>query len=418
MRMLQLASALLLLSVTMVAQTPPESAGAVTPPASGAPAVVEAASEPARFAAADKVPYLTFGLDRIEVLRHELFDIPLWQYVASVIYIIASMWLARLIDWFVRVYIKRLTQKTETNLDDMLLELLHGPVRVVSFVFLLHVGLHVFHWPEWIETYMSLGLKLAVAGSITWMLMKAVDFGLNQVKERTVREQDKAMAAQLLPMLGRIIKIIILVIAVIVTGQNLGFEISGLLASVSVGGLAIGLAAQDSLANIFGAVTIFTDKPFRIGDRIQVDKVDGTVEAIGMRSTRVRALDGALVSIPNRVVGNSTVINMTARPAVRTDMNIGLVTSTTTEQVKQAVKIIEEVCRAHPTTKEATAGFSHFAESTLNVRVLHWSKEIAADLHVRAMQDINLDLKARLEAAGIEMAFPTRTLIVKNEKSS
>jgi MscS family membrane protein len=300
----------------------------------------------------------------------------------------------------------------------MLLELLHGPVRVVSFVFLLHVGLHVFHWPEWIEDYMSLGLKIAVAGSVTWMLMKAVDIGLNTVKERAVREQDKAMAAQLLPMLGRIIKIIILVISIIVTGQNLGFQISGLLASVSVGGLAIGLAAQDSLANIFGAVTIFTDKPFRIGDRIQVDKVDGVVEAIGMRSTRVRALDGALVSIPNRVVGNSTVINMTARPAIRTDMNIALVTTTTTEQVRVAARLIEEVCRAHPTTKEVTAGFSHFAESALNVRVLHWSKEIAADAHVRAMQDINLDIKTRLEAAGIEMAFPTRTLIVKSEKAS
>jgi MscS family membrane protein len=417
MRFVHLAITLLTISLTLVAQTPAEAGG------SNAPGAVSAASnsatqDAARVAASDKVPYLTFGLDHIQVLRYELFDIPLWQYAASVIYVIVSMWIARLVDWFVRVYVKRLTEKTETTLDDMLLELLHGPVRVVSFVFLLHVGLHVFHWPEWIEDYMSLGLKLAVAGSVTWMLMKAVDIGLNTVKERAVREQDKAMAAQLLPMLGRIIKIIILVISIIVTGQNLGFQISGLLASVSVGGLAIGLAAQDSLANIFGAVTIFTDKPFRIGDRIQVDKVDGVVEAIGMRSTRVRALDGALVSIPNRVVGNSTVINMTARPAIRTDMNIALVTTTTTEQVRVAARLIEEVCRAHPTTKEVTAGFSHFAESALNVRVLHWSKEIAADAHVRAMQDINLDIKTRLEAAGIEMAFPTRTLIVKSEKAS
>jgi MscS family membrane protein len=417
MRFVHLAITLLTISLTLVAQTPAEAGG------SNAPGAVSAASnsatqDAARVAASDKVPYLTFGLDHIQVLRYELFDIPLWQYAASVIYVILSMWIARFVDWFVRVYIKRLTEKTETTLDDMLLELLHGPVRVVSFVFLLHVGLHVFHWPEWIEDYMSLGLKIAVAGSVTWMLMKAVDIGLNTVKERAVREQDKAMAAQLLPMLGRIIKIIILVISIIVTGQNLGFQISGLLASVSVGGLAIGLAAQDSLANIFGAVTIFTDKPFRIGDRIQVDKVDGVVEAIGMRSTRVRALDGALVSIPNRVVGNSTVINMTARPAIRTDMNIGLVTSTTTEQVRVAARLIEEVCRAHPATKEVTAGFSHFAESALNVRVLHWSKEIAADAHVRAMQDINLDIKTRLEAAGIEMAFPTRTLIVKSEKAS
>ncbi len=401
--------------------------GAAAMPALAAPATatgVVGAAQPAAdaapqsAAASPPTTFMTFGLNHVPGLDYELFSIPLWQYGASIIYVLIAMYVARFLDWIVRKYIRSLTKKTETRVDDVLLELLHGPVRVISFVFLLHVGLHVFHWPEWLETYMSMGLKLAVAGSIFWMSMKAVDAVLGAVRERAENENDRAMGAQLFPVLGRMIKIILFIIAALVTAQNLGFEITGLLASVSVGGLAIGLAAQDSLANVFGAVTIFMDKPFRIGDRIQVDKTDGVVESIGMRSTRVRNLDGHLVTIPNRSMGNAAIVNITARGAIKTEMNIGLVYSTTPEQVQQAAALVVEVCRAHPCTTDAAAGFNKFAESSLNILVTHYSKLMEPKDHLAAMQEINLQLKRRFDAAGLEFAYPTSTLLVKNNQQA
>ena len=114
------------------------------------------------------------------------------------------------------------------------------------------------------------------------------------------------------PIIRKSLKVFIIVVAALVTLDNLGVNITAAIASLSIGGLAVGLAAQDTLANLFGAVAIFLDKPFKVGDRIQVDNVDGPVESIGLRSTRVRNLDGHLVTIPNKTMGNATITNVAA----------------------------------------------------------------------------------------------------------
>jgi len=114
----------------------------------------------------------------------------------------------------------------------------------------------------------------------------------------------------LFPFLRKVLKVFVMLVAVLLTAQNLGLNITSLLASLSVGGLALGLGAQDTLGNMFGAVSIFLDKPFRVGDLIKLGDTTGTVESIGMRSTRMRNLDGCLVSIPNKQMGTATIINM------------------------------------------------------------------------------------------------------------
>jgi MscS family membrane protein len=130
-----------------------------------------------------------------------------------------------------------------------------------------------------------------------------------------------------LPIIRNSLRVFVIIVAFLVTSQNLGLNITGLVASLSIGGLALGLAAQDTLANLFGAVSVLVDKPFRIGDRIQLDNVDGVVEQIGFRSTRVRNQDGYLVTIPNKAVGNATITNIALRANIRTLMNIGLRTT-------------------------------------------------------------------------------------------
>src|SRR5262249_34696935 len=156
------------------------------------------------------------------------------------------------------------------------------------------------------------------------------------------------------------IKIFILVIAVLVTSQNLGMNVTGLLASLSIGGLAVGLAAQDTLSNLFGAVAIFADKPFRVGDRIQLDAIDGTVEAIGLRSTRVRNLDGYLVAIPNKNMAGANIINISKRPNIKTVMNIGLTYDCPAQKIERAMEIIEEIYRPHPKTADLLVSFNKF----------------------------------------------------------
>lgn len=338
---------------------------------------------------------------------------PLWKYIASLIYIVLAFYVAKLLDYIINVWLKRIAAKTENKYDDLFLELLRGPVKVVSFVIFLHIGLGVFDWPPRAQVFLSRGLIIVVACSITYVVLKVVDVFLGVWKEKFSSAEDKLFAQHLFPVIRKAIKTAIIIAAVLLTADNLHIEIKTLLAGLSIGGLALGLAAQDTVANLFGAVAVFLDKPFRIGDRIKVESVDGTVESIGIRSTRVRSLDGHYVTVPNKTMGNSIITNMTRRPIIRTEMNIGITYDTSVEKVKRATAILDEVFRGHPKTNDLIISFNKFADSALNILVVHVWNGIDGKEHFAALQDLNLKVKERFDAEKIEFAFPTQTLYVK-----
>jgi MscS family membrane protein len=359
---------------------------------------------------------LTFGLDNVGVLtNYTVLDQPLWKYLASLVYIVLAFCVAWLLDWFVNVWLKRLAAKTETKYDDLLLELLRGPVKVVAFVILLNVGLGVFDWPARAQLLFSRGLLVVVACSVTYVAIKVVDLLLGVWREKIVSAQDRAFAEQLFPLLRKVAKVATITAAAVLTADNLDIKITSLLAGLSVGGLALGLAAQDTVANLFGAVAIFLDKPFYIGDRILVEGVDGMVESIGLRSTRIRNGDGHHVTVPNKLMGNAIITNVTRRPTIKTEMNLGLTYDTPVEKVKRATAILEEVFRANPKTADLIISFNKFADSALNILVVHVWNGTEAKEHFAAMQELNLQIKRRFDAEKIEFAFPTQTVYLKTE---
>ena len=363
-----------------------------------------------------KFQALTFGLDNVEWLKaHTFWDQPLWKYLASLIYIVLAFWVAWLLDWIVNVWLKHLAAKTDTKYDDLLLNLLRGPVKVVAFVIFLNVGLGVFDWPARAQLLLSRGLIVVVACSVTYVAIKVIDLLLGVWREKIVSVQDKAFAEQLFPLLRKVAKAAIVIAAAVLTADNLDIKITSLLAGLSVGGLALGLAAQDTVANLFGAVAIFLDKPFYIGDLIKVEGVDGTVESIGLRSTRIRNGDGHHVTIPNKTMGNAIITNVTRRPAIKTEMNLGLTYDTPMEKVKRATVILEEIFRANPKTTDLIISFNKFMDSALNILVIHVWSGTDAKVHFAEMQALNLQIKQRFDAEKIEFAFPTQTVYLKTD---
>lgn len=364
----------------------------------------------------DKETPLTFGLDRISFLQREVPNgIPLWQYPASLIYILLAFVLAKCIDFGTRIYVKQWAERTKTKFDDLMLTLLRGPLNLISFVILLHIGLQVFNWPQWFEEILRKGLKIAVACSLTYMAIELVDLSMGYWKKRTAHETDKSFDEQIFPIITKALKLCVIVVAILVTTQNLGLNISSVIASLSIGGLALGLAAQDTLANLFGAVAVLIDKPFRIGDRIRIDSVDGTVEAIGMRSTRIRNLDGHFITIPNKTMGSAIITNVTLRPNIKTEVNIGITYDTPTEKVKRALLILEEIYKNHPMTFEVLISFNKFNDSSLNILVVHWWNSTDYKAYLSGMQELNLMVKTRFDEERIGFAFPTQTLYVKQD---
>jgi MscS family membrane protein len=358
--------------------------------------------------------WLTFGLNRVEPLQRLIFGIPLWQYFASLLYVFLAFYLSKLLDHLIRGRLRRLAAKTKTQWDDLLLELLRGPLKVITFVLLLHIGLRVFSWPEWTQLFLSKALKIVVAVSLTYMGLKLVDLATRFWRQRAADESDRSFNEQLLPIIDNTLKVFVVIVATLLTLQNLGLNITSLIASVSIGGLALSLAAQDTLANFFGALAVLLDKPFHIGDQIKLDGVEGTVETIGFRSTRVRNFDGFLVSIPNKTVGNATITNMSKRTRIRTLIDIGLAYDTPAEKVERALALLKEIFRSHPMTDDVMIGFNKFTDSALNIFVVHWWKNNAYGEYVAGVQQINLSIKQQFDQERIEFAFPTRTVYLKS----
>jgi MscS family membrane protein len=359
--------------------------------------------------------WLTFGLDRIPGLRVNVLGNPLWQYFASLIYIILAFYVSKLLDYVIQVQLRKWAAKTATQLDDLLLELLRGPVKIIAFVILLHIGLRVFAWPEWAAHFISSGLKLTVACSLTYVVIKFVDLLMGLWQKRVESTQEGVLDMHLFPVIRKTLKIFVLIVAVLVTSQNLGMNVTGLLASLSIGGLAVGLAAQDTLSNLFGAVAIFADKPFRVGDRIQLDSIEGNVETIGLRSTRVRNLDGHLVTIPNKTMANANIVNISKRPNIKTIMNIGVTYDTSAQQIERAMQVVDEIFRPHPKTADLLISFNRFDSSALNIQVIHWWNSTDLKDYALGFQKLNLELKRRFDEESIAFAFPSQTVYLRQD---
>lgn len=359
---------------------------------------------------------LSFGLDRVESLQPDLAGNPRWQYVASLIYIILAFYVSKFLDFLTRVWMRKWAARTENKLDDLLVELLDGPIKVMAFVIFLHIGLSVFTWPPGLERFLEKFFNLVVLCALTYILLKSADLSMGFWRQHIFAAEDRALDEQLLPLVRKSIKVFIVIIATLFILQNIfNQDVKTLIASLSIGGLAIGLAAQDTLANLFGAVAVFVDKPFRIGDYIKLNDAEGVVESIGLRSTRVRNADGHLITVPNKTMGNATITNIARRQSIRTVMNFGLTYDTPAAKMKEAVDILNEIFNKHPMTKEALVSFNRFADSALNIQLIHQWNGTEFKSYLAGMQELNMAVKTRFDAAGLNFAFPSQTVYLKQD---
>jgi len=349
--------------------------------------------------------YLTFGLDRIDVLNEiVVFGQPLWKYLASLVYILLAFYVSKLIDWVTRVWLKKVAARTGLRLHDLLLEVLEGPIKIVVFVLFLNIGLNIFDWPANVKLYLSKALILIVAAALTYLAIKIVNLLLDLWRAHTAHEADRQFNDQLFSVLRKGLNTFVIVVAIMMAAQNIGINVTAAITSLSIGALAVGLAAQDTLANLFGAVAVFADKPFRIGDQIKLDSIEGVVEDVGLRSTRVRNPEGHVVAIPNKTVGNAAITNLTRRTNIKTVMNLVLPHALPAEKIKRALTLLGEIYRGHSMTQQAWISFNQFAGANLNVMIVHWWKGTDYEKYLAGMQEMNLAVKERFDEEGIGLA--------------
>ena len=361
---------------------------------------------------------LSFGLDQVPFLQVPFLGTPRWQYFASFIYIFLAFYLSKYLDWIIKNQLTRWVAKTENRWDDTLLALANGPTKFVTFILLFHLGLQIFDWPSWLETSLSKLTLIILALACVTVLLRVIDFLIRFWSEQQKSGSENTFNDQFLILIGKLLKAILIIVAVLTLLSNLSVNITALLGSVSVLGLALGLAAQDTVSNLFGTVAVFVDKPFKVGDRIKVGSdVDGIVEQMGLRSTKVRSVDGFLITVPNKAVGNNTVINITARPSIRSVLNYGLTYDTPTDRLRRASFLLHSIFSAHPLCTECFVTFNRFDASSLNFEVIVFLATPDFKEFSQAIASLNFEVKERFDAETLEFAFPTQTVHMRPQSA-
>jgi len=232
-------------------------------------------------------------------------------------------------------------------------------------------------------------------------------------------EKESKLDAMMLPTLRKSLRVTIVILVLVQIAQILSDKpITSIIAGLGIGGLAIALAAQDSLKNFFGSIVLFVDKPFEVGERVVIDGHDGPIEEVGLRSTKIRTLDGHLVTVPNGELANKTIQNIGKRPYIKRLVNLTITYDTRPEKVDRAVEILRELLDHHEGMDEdfpPRVCFNNFNSDSLNLLVIYWYHPPNYWDYMAFTERFNREVFRRFNEEGIDFAFPTQTLFLAGD---
>ena len=310
-------------------------------------------------------------------------------------------------------FVSQVTSRSRTDVDDLVVKAVERPVGWGIVAVGVYLAAETFQPPKYITEWLDKGLALCVSVLLTWLMLRMVDV-LSVVLRRWAQRTDSTLDDQLVPLVSKASKVAVGILAALFVLQNLGYSISGLIAGLGVGGLAVALAAQKTLSDLFGSIMLLLDRPFTIGDWVKSPDgaVEGVVEEIGFRSTRIRTFEKTLIHVPNSRLADFIIDNMDRRPARRVWITVGLTYDTTATQRSEAVAAIRRILVEHEGVDPQffLVRFTDFGQSSLDIMVYYFTKSIVWDEYLAVREDVNLRIMEGLEGLGLKIAFPTRTL--------
>ncbi|MBL7964994.1 MAG: mechanosensitive ion channel family protein [Flavobacteriales bacterium] len=341
-------------------------------------------------------------------LRNELYygnTVEQWGVALGIA--LGSWLVGKTLYWLSRQVLRKVTQRTTSRLDDILLYALEGPVVVLITVLGFLVAYEQLNIPERPDQLIRNAFHAAVALSVTWVVVRIVDAALNEYLVPYAQQSDSRLDDHLVPVVRKGARGALWTIGVIVALNNAGYNVGALLAGLGIGGLALAMAAKDTVSNIFGGITVFADKPFRLGDRVRLGGYDGFVQEVGIRSTRIRTLEGPVVVVPNHQFTDSIVENVTEEPSRRVRHELGVLYETPAEKVEKALAILKAIVMDHQDVLEAEhlVSFNAFKEYSLNILFIYYIRK-SADIFA-TQTCIHLEVLRRFRAADLHFAYPT-----------
>jgi len=347
-----------------------------------------------------------------EFMAKTFYGNTITQWAIALGIIVGAFVVGKALYWVFGSVVRKLTAKTKTRLDDIIVDMIEEPVVLALTIIGIWYGLRTLALPEATVTWTQNVILVLVVLTITWLVARLLESLFAEYIVPLAAKSATDLDDQLLPIVRKGTKFTVWGVGIMVALNNAGYDVTALIAGLGIGGLALAMAAKDTVSNVFGGFTIFTDRPFTINDRVQVGGFDGYVREIGVRSTRLETLAGRTVTIPNSTFADSAVENLSVEPSRKVVLNLGLTYDTTPEQMQEAMGILREIATGHDSLEEKVlVGFDAFGDFAMNIFFAYYIKK--GEEILQTQTDINMAILSRFNQAGLEFAFPTQTLFTK-----
>lgn len=347
----------------------------------------------------------------LEILKLSYFGNTVQEYAIALGVFFGILLVTFIFRTIVVFRLRRLAKKTKSNLDDMLVEAVNKIKLPFYLVIAFYVSLHSITVPERVITYGNYVVMIVFIFYAVKVLQQLVNFFVHRsaMKKGELKPEDKAS----LNMIKSILNALIWIISFILILSNLGIDVTSLIAGLGIGGIAIAFALQSVLEDIFASFSIHLDKPFKVGDYIEIGGDSGTVKKIGLKTTRIQTLQGQELIVSNKELTESRVNNYKRMNKRRVSFTFGVLYETPLKKLEKITSIVEEIVSNHEKVVFVRVHFIDFGDSSLNYKVVYnvMSKDYGVYLDIQ--QDINLELLKRFAKEKIEMAYPTRTVFLK-----
>lgn len=337
-----------------------------------------------------------------------------WQWMALPLLALFSVLVGKLAGRATISLLSAAGKRTNVSWDDALVRRMRGPIvlawsAAIAWALIPFLDLYA---PA--QAFLHSVLTTGFYFSVFWLAVRSVDIAGDRAAA-TEWARTRALSTSLVPLGTRAAKVLVAAIGLIAVLSTLGYPVASLLAGLGIGGLAVALAAQKTVENVFGAFSIGIDQPFREGDFVKIENFVGTIEKIGLRSTRIRTLDRTVISLPNGKLSEMQLETFAVRDRIRLSCVLGLVYSTTEAQMREILAGLEKVLRAHPKTwpDAVSVRFAAFSASSLDLEVMAWFQTADWDEYTAIRQEVYLGFMQVVEKAGSSFAFPTHTVHVE-----
>jgi MscS family membrane protein len=323
------------------------------------------------------------------------------EWIIALAIIVIAVIVNKLVALLNRNVLKKFAAKSNHKIDDILLDSIEKPVMFGIILFAIWIAATRLNMAVKMHEIIEKAYNILIVINVTWFASKFTN--------SLIAEYGGRINSRLLPLIKRTVLIIIWIIGIVTALHNIGVEIASILGVLGVGGVSVALAAQDTLKNIFSGITIVTDAPFRIGDIIKFDSYEGTVQDIGLRSTRILTYEQQIISVPNYKLMDASVVNVSAEPSRRVVIKLGLTYDTTPQKMQEAIAILKKTPIVVNEIEENTiAVFSEFGDFALSITYIYYIKK-NCDIR-ESMSKVNFVILNEFNNAGLNFAFPTQTI--------